>query len=247
MKIPTMSVFLILAASAVTLFASPEADQQATNAAMKSYVIRVLQNHVTVMVVDGVATLIGTTETPEGKTMAGDTVSSIPGVDKVDNQIVVEPTIVEHSDAWIAAKIRLQLLVRANISLNIMSVDVKDGAVTLNGTVGTVAQRDMVGAIANNVEGVKSVQNQIGVRAPTDVSKPVIEETIDDGSITAQVKYALLTDHATNALKTKVTTNNGVVVITGEASSDTDRAHVTQLAGSIRGVVSVTNNMTVKS
>jgi osmotically-inducible protein OsmY len=59
-----------------------------------------------------------------------------------------------------------------------------------------------------------------------------IGEKIDDASITSQVKYALLSHKSTSALKTKVTTNDGVVVITGEAGSDADaeKSLVTKLA-----------------
>jgi osmotically-inducible protein OsmY len=70
---------------------------------------------------------------------------------------------------------------------------------------------------------------------------------MDDASITSQVKYALLSHKSTSALKTKVTTNDGVIVVTGEASSDAEKSLVTKLASDVRGVKSVSNNMTVKS
>jgi osmotically-inducible protein OsmY len=56
----------------------------------------------------------------------------------------------------------------------------------------------------------------------------------------------LLTHKSTSALKTKVTTNSGVVEITGEAANDAEKSLVGVLAESIRGVKSVDNNMTVK-
>jgi osmotically-inducible protein OsmY len=60
------------------------------------------------------------------------------------------------------------------------------------------------------------------------------------------VKYALLTHRSTSALKTKVTTTDGVVAVKGEAGSEAEKSLVTKLAESIRGVKSVTNDMTVK-
>jgi osmotically-inducible protein OsmY len=61
------------------------------------------------------------------------------------------------------------------------------------------------------------------------------------------VKYALLSHKSTSALKTKVTTTDGAVRVTGEAKSDAEKALVTKLAQDVRGTKSVTNDMTVKS
>jgi osmotically-inducible protein OsmY len=41
-------------------------------------------------------------------------------------------------------------------------------------------------------------------------------------------------------------TSYGVVIITGEATSDAEKALVTKIAQSVRGIKSVSNNMTVK-
>jgi osmotically-inducible protein OsmY len=69
---------------------------------------------------------------------------------------------------------------------------------------------------------------------------------MDDASITTQVKYALLANKATGAFKTGISTTEGVITITGVANSEAEKALVTKLAGDIRGVKSVTNDMTVK-
>ena len=74
-----------------------------------------------------------------------------------------------------------------------------------------------------------------------------IGEKIDDGSITAQIKYELFAHRSTSGLKTKVDTDNGRVVIAGEAKSEAEKDLVTKLAKNVRGVVSVDNKMTVKN
>jgi len=68
---------------------------------------------------------------------------------------------------------------------------------------------------------------------------------MDDASITSQVKFELLDHRSTSALKTKVTTKDGVVIISGNADSDAEKDLVTKLASDIRGVRSVDNQMTV--
>ena len=104
---------------------------------------------------------------------------------------------------------------------------------------------------------MKSVRNQLVVQDMKEMKDmkrmkdgTAMHETmgdkIDDASITSQLKYALLSHKSTSALKTKVKTIDGVIVITGEASSDAEKSLVTKLAQDVRGVRSVQNEMTVK-
>jgi osmotically-inducible protein OsmY len=59
------------------------------------------------------------------------------------------------------------------------------------------------------------------------------------------LKYALRSNDAVTP-QPSVETSYGVVIITGEATSDAEKALVTKIAQSVRGVKSVSNNMTVK-
>jgi len=231
------------------MFASSTTDSQIEDAAKASYNYRtVLENHVRVSVKDGVVTLRGTVPSSDEKALAEDTVNNLPGVMGVVNKIKVESEPAEHSDAWIALKIHTALLVRANVSATSTRVDVNDGVVTLTGMADNAAQKDLTEAYVKDIEGVKSVTNDMVVKSPpSDASDHTIGETIDDASITSQVKYALLSHGSTSALKTKVTTKSGVVMISGEADSDAEKDLVTKLASSIRGVQSVENDMTVKT
>jgi osmotically-inducible protein OsmY len=191
---------------------------------------------------DGVVTLTGTVQDKDDKNLAADTVENLPGVVSVNNNIKVEPAYPEKSDAWMAVKIRSRLLVKGNVSATSTKVTVVDGNVVLTGTANNSAQKELTEAYAKDIDGVKSVKNEIVV-----TDNPTIGEKIDDASITSQVKYALLTHKSTSALKTKVVTSDGVVIVTGEASSDAEKSLVTKLASDVRGVTSVNNKMTVKS
>jgi len=180
------------------------------------------------------------------KDLAADTVENLPGVMSVKNDITLKPTYPEYSDSWMAFKIRSRLLVKANVSASDTTVAVQDGAVTLTGTADNLAQKELTTAYAKDIDHVKSVKNDMIVKAQPATGE-TIGEKIDDASITTQVKYALLSHKSTSALKTKVTTNEGVIVITGEAGSDAEKSLVTKLAQDVRGAKSVSNNMTVKS
>ena len=247
MKTKSLSLLLLAAASPLALFASSSDDRKIEDAAKASYNYRtVLEDKVSVKADDGVVTLTGTVQDKDDSALAQDTVENLPGVKVVNNEIVVKSSYPEHSDAWIAFKIRSRLLVKSNVSASATTVSVQDGVVTLTGTADNIAQKELTGVYAKEIDWVKSVKNDIVVK---DAPAPdaTLGDKIDDASITGQVKYSLLTHKATSALKTKVTTTDGVVTISGEAASDAEVSLVGKLAQDVRGVKSVVNNMTVKS
>jgi hyperosmotically inducible periplasmic protein len=249
MKNPTkLFTVLVLAAAPAALFAA-STDRQIDDAAKDSYNFRaVLDNQVTAKSHDGIVTLTGTVHDRDQRSLAQDTVSNLPGVLSVDNEIRVESEPAVHSDAWIALKIHGLLLVRANVSATATKVQVNDGVVLLSGTVDNLAQKDLTEEYVKDVEGVKSVNNLLMVKSsPEEMKDHTMAEAIDDASITTQVKSALLFHRSTSALKTKITTTQGVVMIGGEASSDAEKDLVSKLASSVRGVKSVDNDMTVKA
>ena len=249
MKTKIIASLLIIAASPLALLASYSTDRKIEEAAKASYNYRtVLEDNVKVKASDGVVTLTGTVQDKDDRDLAADTVENLPGVVSVHNEIVVKSSYPEYSDSWMAVKIRSRLLVKANVSAATTKVEVKDGVVTLSGTADNVAQKDLTAIYAKDIDHVKSVTNNIVVK---DAKAPAATETmsdkIDDASITSQVKYALLSHKATSALKTKVTTNDGIVTVSGVAASDAEKSLVSKLARDVRGTRSVTNNMTVKS
>jgi osmotically-inducible protein OsmY len=241
------AALLLIAILPAALFASQAGDQKIVDTAKASYNYHtVLAGRVDVQSTDGVVTLTGTVRDSDEKALAADTVENIPGVVSVQNQIDIKADYPEHSDAWIAWKIRAKLLVEANVSATATKIDVKDGVVTLSGNADNAAQKDLTEAYAKDISNVKSVDNEMVVLAPAP-GGATMGEVVDDASITTQVKYALLTHGSTSALKTKITTTDAVVSISGEADSDAEVALVTKLAQDIRGVKGVSNTMTVKS
>jgi len=176
LKTKNLSVLLALLAGPIALLASPATDRKIEETAKTSYNYRtVLEDQVKVKADEGVVTLTGTVQDKDSKALAADTVENIPGVTSVNNQIKIDSTYPEHSDAWIAFKIRSRLLVKANVSATSTSVNVQNGAVTLTGTAENQAQKDLTGIYAKEIDWVKSVKNDITVKASTK----------DDGTIAA--------------------------------------------------------------
>jgi len=247
MKTYLRAALLVAATFPLASFALASTDSKIEDAAKASYNYKtVLEDRITVKSDGGTVTLTGTVLDKSDKELAQDTVENLPGVLSVNNMIVVKSDFPEHSDAWIALKIRSQLLFKANVSATSTKVDVKDGIVTLSGTAQNAAQRDLTEAYAKDIDHVKAVRNEIMVESPSKDTASV-GEVIDDASITSEVKYALLSHGSTSALATKVTTVNSVVNITGVAGSSAEKDLVTKLAQDTRGVKSVVNDMTVKS
>jgi hyperosmotically inducible periplasmic protein len=246
MKLTKLPALLLLVATPVALFASPETDRKIEDAAKASYNYRtVLEDHVKVKAKDGIVTLTGTVQDKGDRELAADTVENLPGVVSVKNEIAVKSDHAEKSDAWISAKIRSRLLVKGNVSATSTKINVVNGVVMLTGTADNLAQKELTEVYAKEIDGVKSVKNDMAVKDKSPGSE-TMGEKIDDASITTQVKYALLSHKSTSALKTKVTTLDGVVRITGDAKTDAEKSLVTKLASDVRGAKSVTNDMSVK-
>jgi len=125
-------------------------------------------------------------------------------------------------------------------------VNTKDGIVTLKGDADNQAQKDLTTEYAKDVDGVKDVKNEMTVSKTLKKTHETVGEKIDDASITAQVKMALLFHRSTSAVNTKVETNNSVVTLSGKAKNTAEKDLVTKLVEDVKGVKSVKNQMTVK-
>lgn len=196
---------------------------------------------------NGVVTLTGTVSEESHKVLAQETATSLPGVTKVDNQLVTKAEVAtEKSDTWIGRKVKLALMFHRHVSYSATTVTVKDGIVTLKGEASGAAQKDLTTEYAKDVDGVKDVKNEMTVAATPATASQTTGEKIDDASVTAQVKMTLLNHRSTSAISTKVVTQDGVVTLTGIAKDDAEKTLVTKLVSDIDGVTSVNNKMTVK-
>lgn len=246
MKLHKLLTLGLVAMLPVALFAAAETDRKIEDAAKASYNYHtVLKDSVKVEANDGVVTLTGTVTDKDLKGLAEDTVSGLPGVLHVDNRITVAPPAPEYSDDWLALKINTRLLLKANVSAVSTRVAVKDGVATLSGSADSPAQRELTENYVRDIKGIKDVKNELLVKGPA-VKERGVGDVMDDASITAQVKYALLTHSSTSALNTKVSTRDGVILIEGVAANEAEKTLVTRLAEGVRGVKSVNNLMSVR-
>ena len=248
----TYPLALIMAAGAIlvtsTSLRASDTDSRIESSAAKSYVFKTYLKNDSIKTdsKDGVVTLTGTVAEASHKSLAQDTVASLPGVISVDNQLQVsgeQPA--EHSDAWISMKVKCALLFHRNVSATGTTVYTKNGIVTLQGEADSMAQKELTAEYAKDIDNVKAVKNDMTIAKTPATPDATIGDKIDDASITAQVKSSLLSHHSTSAMHTGVTTTDGVVTLTGIAKNDAEKSLVTKLATDINGVTSVINNMTI--
>jgi len=225
-----------------------ETDDRIESSAKKSYVFKtyLAADSIKTESKNGAVILTGTVAEDSHKSLAENTVASLPGVKSVDNQLKIKgENPAEHSDAWIGMKVKSALLFHRNVRATKTDVNVKDGVVILSGEASSQAQKELATEYAKDIDNVKEVKNEMTVATAPAKAGETMGEKMDDASITAQVKSSLMTHRSTSALKTKVETIDGVVTLSGIAKNAAEKSLVTKLVTDVNGVSSVINNMTI--
>lgn len=249
-RLAIIAVITATFAASTPVLASAETDNRIESAFKDTYVYRTYlrDDSITSKSVDGAVTLSGSVAAESHKSLAEDTMANMLGVTSVDNQLETKAEIAaQNADTWMGRKVNLALLFHRNVNAGNTKVDVKDGVVTLSGEASSVGQKELTTEYASDIEGVVSVVNNMSVATAPQAIERSAGEKIDDASVTAQVRNAMLTHRSTSAISIKVTTRDGEVTLTGIAKNDAEKSLVTKLASDIQGVTSVKNDMTVEA
>ncbi len=146
-------------------------------------------------------------------------------------------------DSAITTQVKMALLLHRSTGAIRTEVTTTNGVVVIKGTAKNSAEKDLVTRLVEDVQGVKSVHNNMMVAAS---DTPTVGENIDDSAITAKVKMALVLQRSTGALRTSVTTNEGVVTVSGKARNEAEKELVNKVVEDVEGVKNVVNNMTIE-
>ncbi len=240
----------------VIVFASGT-DDKIESTAKKSYVFKTFlkDDDIAIQSKDGAVTMTGTVSEESHSALAKETVASLPGVKSVDNQLAIKGEApAQYSDMWLVTKVKTSLLFHRNVSGFKTEVSADKGIITLRGEADSPAQRDLTAEYASDIDGVESVVNEmIVVDDATKKAEKTIGERIDDAgemiddvSITAMVKIALLYHRSTSSLSVTVETTDGVVTLGGTASNAAQKDLTTKLVNDVHGVEKVINNIVVE-
>ena len=226
------------------------ADNRIESSFKDTYVYRTYLRDDTVKIKakNGVVTLTGTVAGQVHRALAQETATGLPGVTRVDNKLDTRAEVAaENADEWITYKVKAALLFHRNVNAHKTDVEVKDGMVKLKGEASSEAQKELTTEYAGDIEGVKGVKNEMRVISNSLPLAQAVETNVDDVSITAQVRIALLTHRSTSNVKTAVSTHQGEVTLSGSARNESEKLLVNKLVSDIIGVRSVKNQMTVET
>lgn len=157
----------------------------------------------------------------------------------------------EMKDAWIDGKIEASYSLSSYLNPFAIDTHVKQGEVTLSGTVESEIDRDLAEEIALGIEGVSKVHNDLQVADETDRPNAAEKMASDfgdrfnDATLTARVKFALLANDSTEGLSIDVDTENGKVFLKGEVKSAQESELAERIASNAEGVSTVENRLTV--
>jgi len=142
------------------------------------------------------------------------------------------------SDSWITSKTKIALFADDRVKGRQVHVETKDGVVYLRGKVDTPEAKAAAVEIAQKVEGVKSVKDDLQVVA--EPARKAVEAK--DSDIAKAVEARL--SHDSELKKVEVRSDAGVVVLTGQVPTINASAKASEMARGVDGVRSVRNELT---
>ncbi|MFZ2122679.1 MAG: BON domain-containing protein [Rhodoferax sp.] len=149
----------------------------------------------------------------------------------------------EIDDSLLTTRVKAALLDNINIKSFDLKVETRKGDVMLSGFVDNQDQIDHALAIARSVPGVVTVSNGVNLKgAPT-----TIGTKIDDTVITAQIKAALMADDSIKSADIAAVTRDGIVQLSGFVNNQPQIDRALAVAGSIKGVIRINNEMRIKN
>ena len=190
---------------------------------------------IAVTVKDGVVTLAGFVKSYVDKTDAEVAAKRVAGVVAVANDIAVRlPATDERPDPEIARQAVASLRSQLPISAERIKVVVKNGWVTLEGTVEWHYQRNIAEAAVGYIRGVKSVTNLIGLRPR---AEPI--------EIKKRIEEAFTRSAEIDANRITVEANGSEVILKGSVRSWAERQEAERAAWAAPGVTKVEDRLVV--
>lgn len=183
---------------------------------------------------DGVVRLRGTVESPGEKHEAEKDAKRIPDTELVDNELQVKP-LSDRKDAELRGQV-LQALALDGVVPPTVDAKVKDGVVTLTGTVKGQEQLDEAKFVASNVAGGLEVLDEMTLAPEADADE-----------VREAIAAALKQNARARAKSLSIKTSHGTVTIKGKVRSWEERDAAIEAVRSTAGVRRVEDHITVES
>lgn len=162
----------------------------------------------------------------------------------------------EVRDAWLDGKLETALLFNQHLDSFSIDTEVENGVAYLSGAVESDIDRDLAGEIAESIEGISRVENQLVVDETQVKSAMESDETtqkqrsfkqaVSDATLTARVKSELLLNKNTKGLQINVDSRNGEVTLSGDVATSEEKQLAEMIADNVNGEVAVNSQLKVK-
>jgi hyperosmotically inducible periplasmic protein len=153
---------------------------------------------------------------------------------------VSAPVFASVTDDSIEASAKQSYIFKNYLKGDDVTVQSKDGVVTLTGTVSEGSHKALAQEYVSNLPGVKTVDNRLK-------EKGEVPAEHSDAWLITKVKAALLFHSNVKATETEVLAKDGAVTLRGNASSTAQKDLTTEYAKDVEGVKIVNNEMKVPS
>lgn len=153
-------------------------------------------------------------------------------------------------DGWIEGKVETIYLLNPHLNNFEIDAEVHGDAMVLTGEVDEAIDKDLAEAIAEGIDGIKTVDNRITVadrRTKSDEKneKPGLAQKVKDITTTTVIKGKFLNSPHISGFAIDVDTSNGMVTLNGDVNSEAAKDLAWRLAKNTDGVISVENNLKV--
>lgn len=202
---------------------------------------------ITTAVSGGVVTLSGTVQSWVERDLAERVARRVRGATEVRNDLTVRTPAQPRPDAEIVADVRGRMEWDRRVNAGGIDVQVKDGKVTLSGTVASAAERTQAVADAwvTGVTGVAA--DGLTVSPDLEKGKPAAGASgRTDAAVRQAVVDALMYDPRVLSFNPTVTVRNGVVTLTGVVDSPAAKRAAEADARNTAGVWGVLNYLKVR-
>jgi osmotically-inducible protein OsmY len=158
-------------------------------------------------------------------------------------------------DAWLHGKLESALLFNEQLNSFDIDTDVRNGVAYLQGAVESDIDRNLAGEIAESIDGISGVNNELVVdkakasmasRSEESAQRQTFKQSVLNATLTARIKSQLLMNGNTTGTDINVDSKDGIVTLSGSVETNEEKELAVRIASNTGGTQSVNDRLTVE-